>query len=101
MISKTEFSLSASHSSTWTWGKTEAFEKTYTASFSVQAAPKEAIRAISTVTKGEIEVPYKITFASKSTGTKATTEGVWRGVSHWEIRHTTESVGVTAGKKKK
>ena len=80
IVAETEFSIDTSLSNQWTWGEQNSFSKTYTANFPVKAGPHETVRAVSTVNKGEIEVPYTIILSSKSTGTKTETKGTWRGV---------------------
>ncbi|KAJ7451332.1 hemolytic lectin [Mycena latifolia] len=91
-IAEGEFRMDTSISETWTYGKTESFEKTYTASFPVKAGPHMTVHAVSTVNVGTLEVPYTLYLSSKSTGTKAETRGIWRGVSSWALRHSISQV---------
>ncbi|KAJ3485529.1 hypothetical protein NLI96_g4885 [Meripilus lineatus] len=88
LIAETEFTVEASSTNQWTWGEQTSFSKSYTATFPVKAGPHETVRAVSTVNKGELEVPFTMYLSSKSTGTKTETKGIWRGVSTWDLRHT-------------
>ncbi len=88
IVAEAEFNVETSLSNEWKWGEQNSFSKSYTATFPVKAGPHETVRAVSTVNKGEIEVPYTIHLSSKSTGTKTETKGIWRGVSTWDLRHT-------------
>lgn len=87
-VAEAEFSIDTSLSNQWTWGEQNSFTKSYTMTFPVKAGPHETVRAVSTVNKGDIEVPFTIHFVSKSTGVKTETKGIWRGVSTWDLRHT-------------
>lgn len=52
------------------------------------ASPYTKVRAVSTVNKGVLEVPYTMYLSSKSTGATTESKGIWRGVSTWDLRHT-------------
>ncbi|KAK7033618.1 hypothetical protein VNI00_012617 [Paramarasmius palmivorus] len=82
--------LDRSFSNEWTWGKEDSVAKSYTATFPVKAGPKQTVRAVSTVNKCDLDVPYTIYMSSKSTGTKVETKGIWRGVTTWNLRHKIE-----------
>ncbi|KAG8985086.1 hypothetical protein FRB94_012017 [Tulasnella sp. JGI-2019a] len=88
IVAGAELSVSTSLSNKWKWGEQNSFSKSYTATFLVKAGPHQTVRAVSTVNKGDIEVPYTIYLSSKGTGAKTETKGVWRGVSTWDPRHT-------------
>lgn len=52
------------------------------------ASPYTKVRAVSTVNKGVLEVPYTMYLSSKSTGATTESKGIWHGVSTWDLRHT-------------
>jgi hypothetical protein len=80
--------MDMSISQEWKFGEQNSFTTSYVASFPVKAEAGKTVRAVSTVNRGELEVPYTIYMSSKSTGTKVETKGKWRGVSTWDLRHT-------------
>ncbi|KAH7885611.1 hemolytic lectin [Phlebopus sp. FC_14] len=88
IVAEAEFSLDFSVSNQFTWGQTTEFSESYTAKFPVKAGPGKTVRAVSTVNKGELKVPYTIILSSKRTGVKTETKGIWHGVSSWDLRHT-------------
>ena len=88
MIAEGKFSVSASTTNTWTWGKTTEYGIQYTATFPLKAGPHKTVRATSVVNQGTLDVPYTIYMSSKSSGVKVETSGTWRGVSSWDLRHT-------------
>ena len=91
-IAETEFKIEASYRSDWKWGDANSFSKSWTASFPAKAGPLETIRAVSTVTSGELEVPYTIVLRSKVNRVEVETKGIWRGVSSWDLCHTISPV---------
>jgi hypothetical protein len=86
------FSIDMGMSQEWKWGESQSVTKTYTAELPVVAGPGKTVEAVSTVNKGQLEVPYTIILSSKSTGVQTTMRGVWRGVSTWDLRHTVREV---------
>nr|BAC78490.1 Hemolytic lectin LSLc [Laetiporus sulphureus] len=92
IFAETEFKVDISVDNQWNWGEENTFSKTCTATFSVRAGPGETVKAVSTVDSGIINVPFTAYLSSKSTGFEVTTEGIWRGVSSWDLRHTLTSV---------
>jgi hypothetical protein len=88
VIAEEEFRVDVSVSQTWTYGKEDSFSVAYTATFPVKVGPHATVHAVSTVNVGTLEVPYTLHLSSKRTGTKAQTQGIWRGVSSWDLRHT-------------
>ncbi|KAJ7473451.1 hemolytic lectin [Mycena latifolia] len=91
-IAEVEFRVDESFNKSWTYGKTESIQKTYKANFPVKAAARTKVHAVSTVNVGNLEVPYTLYLSSKSTGAKAQTHGIWRGVSSWDLRHSLSEV---------
>ena len=89
---ETEFSIDTSYSQTWTYGGSNEFSKTWSASFTAKASPGESVHAVSTVTRGQLEVPYTMVLRSKANKVEAQTRGMWHGVSTWDLRHTVSTV---------
>jgi hypothetical protein len=71
----------------WTMGEPNPFTKTWNAAVPITVGPHQTILVTATVTEGELEVPFIITFSSKSTGVKTQMHGVWRGTSSWDIHY--------------
>ena len=92
MISEAEFKIDASYRNDWKFGDTNSFAKSWTVNFPAKAGSLETIRAVSTVTRGQLEVPYTIVLRSKANGVEVKTKGMWRGVSSWDLRHTITTV---------
>ena len=92
LVAEAEFTVSATLSNTFHWGQPESFAQNYSASFPVKAGPHEAVRAVSTVNQGTLEVPYTVYLSSKSTGATTESKGIWHGVSSWDLRHTISKV---------
>jgi len=88
VIAETEFEIETSYRSDWKWGGANSFTKSWTANFPAKAGPLETIRAVSTVTSGELEVPYTIVLRSKVNRVEVKTKGMWRGISSWDLCHT-------------
>ncbi|KZS99944.1 hemolytic lectin LSLb [Laetiporus sulphureus 93-53] len=68
------------------WGERNEFVKKYVATLRMNADPGETVRAIATIQKGEIEVPYTMYLSSEKTGVKLESKGLWRGVWTWNLR---------------
>ncbi|KAJ3492365.1 hypothetical protein NLI96_g33 [Meripilus lineatus] len=88
LFAEAKFTIDASATNQWTWGEQTSFSKSYTITFPVRAGPNETVRAISTINRGELEVPFTMHLSSRISGTKTETKGVWRGLSTWDLRHT-------------
>ncbi|EPT04862.1 hemolytic lectin LSLa [Fomitopsis schrenkii] len=52
------FKLDTAIKSEWKWGGSNSFSKSWKASFPAKAGPGETVSAISTVIRGQLEVPY-------------------------------------------
>jgi len=87
-VGATDFTVKAPSSNQWNWGQTNTYTVTYTATFPVTAKPGATVRAVSTVNKGNLEVPFTINCKFKDAGVTVQTQGVWRGVSTWDLQHT-------------
>ncbi|KAK0469228.1 uncharacterized protein EV420DRAFT_15892 [Desarmillaria tabescens] len=87
LVAEGKISVSTTLNNEWRFGIQNTFSKTYTAHFPVKAGPQQTVHAVSTVQQGTLDVPYTMHLASKSAGVKVEMEGVWRGVSTWELHH--------------
>lgn len=81
------FALDTSVSQEWKYGTTNEYSKSYTAHVPATAAPGATARAISSVNRGDIEVPFTIYLKSKSTGFNVETKGTYRWLTTWDLRH--------------
>ncbi|KAI0758163.1 hemolytic lectin [Fomes fomentarius] len=91
-VADSTFSIQASSTNEWTWGKTTSYTTQFTATFPVKAGPNETIRAGAVVNQGTLDVPYTLYWSSKSSGVKVQTKGIWHGVSCWDLRYTVAPV---------
>ncbi|KAJ7513262.1 hemolytic lectin [Mycena galericulata] len=87
-IVETEMRVDTSSTETRTYGEEESITQTYRATFPVNAGPHMSVRAVSRVNSGILDVPYTLHLRSTSTGVRATSHGIWRGVSTWDLSHT-------------
>ncbi|KAF8226041.1 hemolytic lectin [Tricholoma matsutake] len=71
----------------WKSGTTTTTTKTYTARLPVSAPAHSTARAVSSVTRSDIEVPYTIYLKSVATGQRAEFPGIYKGVTTWDLRH--------------
>ncbi|KAF8662711.1 hypothetical protein AX16_001153 [Volvariella volvacea WC 439] len=78
------FQIDPNYMGVWKFGQTTSFSKTYNPIMGILLAGNSARSA--TVTKGDIEVPFVIQLKSRSTGTIAETQGVWRSNSSWNFK---------------
>ncbi|KAH7885577.1 hypothetical protein F5I97DRAFT_1968286 [Phlebopus sp. FC_14] len=88
IVNEAEFSIDFSVNNQFTWGQTTEFSESYRATFPFHAGPGSTVRAVSTVNRGELRVPFTIHLSSKRTGVQTETKGIWSGVSTWDLRHT-------------
>lgn len=92
MVADGQLTISTEFSHTFTVGYQTSFQQTYKASFPVKAPPHTTVHAVSTVTKGTLEVPYTllviITFPLDPPFKFGyTMDGIWHGVSTWDLHH--------------
>ena len=88
LVAEAEFKVDTSLSQEWKFGTMTEFGKSYVAKLPVKAPPHTTVRAVSSVNRGDIEVPFTIYLSSKATGFQVQTHGIFRGVSTWDLRHT-------------
>ena len=80
-IAAGKISAEASGSVSLTWGKSKAFQKTYSGNYPVQAGPHTKIACKVEAKEAKLEVPYTMHFKSgKQSG------GIWSGVSTWDVK---------------
>lgn len=93
LVSEGEFTVSTEFSQSFAIGTETSSSKSYTASFPLKAPPHTTAHAVSTVTRGTLEVPYTLHIRFQfpprwpTIDRKYTSHGFWRGVSTWDLRH--------------
>lgn len=78
--------LDTSHSQEWKVGETKEYSKSYKLTLSVPVAPHTSVRAVSTIKRGSIEIPYTMYLKSPD-GCQVVSRGIYRGVKTWDITH--------------
>ncbi|CAG8639093.1 9340_t:CDS:1, partial [Scutellospora calospora] len=86
-VAESGFSVEASTSQTWTFGKSTEFEKTYVASFPIKASKRTKIFAEASIKKATLSVPFIMHLKSKATGVKVDTHGIYSGVTTWDLTY--------------
>ena len=76
----------------WSWGEENSYSTSYTATFPVKASPHTVVRAQAVVNSGTLDVPYILHLRSKESGIPLTTEGIWQGVTTWDLRYTIDII---------
>ena len=84
-VAEDEVKVETSNSHTFTWGSETTESKVYETKFSVTAPPNSKMTASATVTRADIDVPFAIYSKSVATGDEVATEGIYKGVTHWNI----------------
>ncbi|KAH9479675.1 hypothetical protein JR316_0008270 [Psilocybe cubensis] len=87
-IAEGKISTEITSTSTFTWGSSTTTSKAYTARFPVTAPAHTVVRAISSVTRSDLDIPITVYSKSKETGVEVKTEGRYYGVTTWDLRHT-------------
>ncbi|KAF8173573.1 hypothetical protein K438DRAFT_1610668 [Mycena galopus ATCC 62051] len=75
------FHVNPEFGTSMTWGQESNSQQSFSTSFTVKAAPHSSVLAVWTVDYRTLEIPYTTTLRSRSTGTTATSSGIWRGPS--------------------
>uniref|UniRef100_A0A8C5QPC6 Tachylectin 2 domain-containing protein n=1 Tax=Leptobrachium leishanense TaxID=445787 RepID=A0A8C5QPC6_9ANUR len=90
-IAETEAKISVNLSTTHNWNFKEEnrTQTTFSSSTGVEVPAGCAIRMIASVTKGEMEMPYRMVIRTLF-GFKTTIPGIWRGVNHYNLMVTQE-----------
>ena len=86
MLAEGKLDVSLTTSSDFTWGKTTTETSEYSATFEVVAPPHSTVEATATLMRSEINVPFTMTLASSSTGYEVKTEGLFRGVTFYDLK---------------
>ena len=74
-------SVDTSFTNTWTYGGSNEYTKTWTASFNAREGPWESVHAVSTVTPAQLEVPYTTVLRSRTNGVEVGAHGTQYEVS--------------------
>lgn len=69
----------------WTNGEKNISSKTFSINQPVKVAAQTSVKCIATYKKCQLDVPYKMTFQSKSVGKNIIQSGVWHGVSAYNL----------------
>lgn len=80
---KVRVELSTSHD--FKWGSSVGETKTFETEFSAIVEPYSSIVATYRATKSNITMPFTVYSKSVETGYEVATEGVYRGVTYWDI----------------
>ncbi len=80
-----ESSISISSAAERTYGIEESYQQSYEATFTVIVPPYSAIEADAVLFNGNLDVPYTMLLRSPSTGQEFTREGIWKGVTIWDL----------------
>ncbi|KAF8954768.1 hemolytic lectin [Flammula alnicola] len=92
LVADAGFSINTSLTNEWTMGESTTYTKSYIVTFPVKAGPHQTIKAVSTVSRGVLEVPFTMILKSKATGFQVTMDGIWSGISTWDLRHAISKV---------
>ncbi|XP_063313632.1 tachylectin-2-like isoform X2 [Pelobates fuscus] len=86
LIGETEFkiSINVSTTHTWTFTKTNETQTTFSSSSDVEVPGGHSIRMVASVTKGEMDVPYRAKIRTLF-GYESYIEGLWKGVTHYNL----------------
>ena len=80
--------VDVANSNTFKWGSTTTTSKTYSAKLPVTAPARSTVRAVSSITRSTLNVPITVYLKSESSGFEVQTQGVYTGVTTWDLRHT-------------
>uniref|UniRef100_A0A8C5WCK9 Tachylectin 2 domain-containing protein n=1 Tax=Leptobrachium leishanense TaxID=445787 RepID=A0A8C5WCK9_9ANUR len=90
-VAEAEYKISVNVSTTHNWNFKEEnqTQTTFSSSTDVEVPAGCAIRMIASVTKGEMEVPYRMVIRTLF-GYETTITGTWKGVNHYNLMVTQE-----------
>ena len=81
-----QIKVDVSNSHSFKWGETLSESRNFGTTFDVVAPPHNQVTARATVTRANITVPFVIYSKSVKTGFQVTTEGVYNGVTFWNVQ---------------
>ncbi|WEW55458.1 hypothetical protein PRK78_000889 [Emydomyces testavorans] len=84
-VADAELKVDYTNSHEFKWGSTTTESVTFDAKVPVVAPPSTKVTATATITCCNIEVPYTIYLKSVATGATVTSQGIYRGVTYWNI----------------
>ncbi|CAH2299293.1 Hypothetical predicted protein [Pelobates cultripes] len=85
--SKISINMSTTH--TWNFSKTNETQTTFSSSTDVEVQGGHSIRMVASVTKGDMDVPYRAKIRTLF-GYETTIQGTWKGVTHYNLMVTQE-----------
>lgn len=71
----------------WTWAETTEYNTKYASTVDISVDPGKSVGVSWVVNQAILDVPYIMHLSSG--GVKVETEGIWRGVTSWDLRYTT------------
>ncbi|KAM8940045.1 uncharacterized protein RCH25_000182 isoform 1-T1 [Pelodytes ibericus] len=84
-----KISIDMSTTHTWSFSKTNETQTTFSSSSDVEVPPWKGIRMVASVSKGEMDVPYRAQIRTLF-GYTTTIQGMWKGVTHYDLMVTQE-----------
>ncbi|KAM8940484.1 uncharacterized protein RCH25_000529 isoform 1-T1 [Pelodytes ibericus] len=86
-VAKISIDMSTTH--TWSFSKTNETQTTFSSSSDVEVPAGKGIRMVASVSKGEMDVPYRAKILTLF-GYTTTIQGMWKGVTHYDLMVTQE-----------
>ncbi len=88
---KTAVDVTTGTKNTWSMGETNTTTQKYSHKVEIVVPPRSTIKRSAAVTKGMLDVPYRAKIRT-AVGTEIWTEGIWSGVSTWNLVSKQETV---------
>ncbi|KDR66599.1 hypothetical protein GALMADRAFT_232450 [Galerina marginata CBS 339.88] len=92
-VAEGQIKMDISNSHTFNWGGSTSTSKSYTARLPIVAPANSSVRATSSVTRSTLNIPFTVFSKAVSTGFVARTEGIYTGVTTWDLRHAVTKAG--------
>ncbi|KAM8939604.1 uncharacterized protein RCH25_053298 [Pelodytes ibericus] len=84
-----KISIDMSTTHTWSFTKTNETQTTFSSSTDVEVPAGKGIRMVASVSKGEMDVPYRAQILTLF-GYTTTIQGMWKGATHYNLMVTQE-----------
>ncbi|XP_063315846.1 tachylectin-2-like [Pelobates fuscus] len=84
-----KISVNMSTTHTWTFTETNTTQTSFSSSSDVEVPGGKSIRMVASVTKGQMDVPYRAKIRTMF-GYETYIEGIWKGVNHYDLMVTQE-----------
>ncbi|XP_063315867.1 uncharacterized protein LOC134615302 [Pelobates fuscus] len=81
---ESKISINTSTTHTWNFSKTNETQTTFTSSTDVAVPGGHSIRMVASVTKGEMDVPYRAKIRTLF-GYETSIQGTWKGVTYYNL----------------